>query len=231
MQPVSVMQFRRNPTATLLFCCSWLCAGAATAATLEYEAHLSGVPVGTATLIITTDDSAYRIAGNAVAGGVAHLFSNWRSDFTARGRLSAGKPLLLSYAYAEQEKKKHRALRVSDGRVDQVKDGQVRPSHEVPPGTDILTAFFLQGDCWRERRLHTGRFSYRISGRPTSEPDTCHFVISDDDGDRTRVRVRFGEHEGYRVPVRITARSGLLRGSVSLKRAHSSLVVARAEAP
>lgn len=188
------------------------------AATLHYDAYLSGIPVGTAIVEITVSADSYRISGTAFSHGVAHLFSDWRSDFVAAGYLQHGAPTLTAYAYDERDKQKQRVLWLSDGTVRQVKNGQVRRSHPARAGTDIVTAFLLQGGCWKDRRLHTGRHSYRLSGRPASDAGGCHFEVTDDDGERSRFHVRFGEHEGLRVPIEARTK-GLLRGRIKLRTA------------
>ena len=188
------------------------------AATLHYDAYLSGIPVGSAVVEIDLGVNAYRISGVAHSQGVAHLLSDWRSDFLATGHLRDQAPILTAYAYDERERKKHRVLWLADGQVRHVKNDQVRPAHPVRPGTDILTAFFLQADCWREKALHTGRFDYRIRGRPSSKAGGCHFELQDSDGERSRFHVRFGRHQGLRVPIDAST-SGLLRGRIKLRTA------------
>jgi len=214
----------------VVFCCGLLAAMpgllSAGTTTFLYDAFLSGVPVGTATLTIIRDERSYRIAGTASAGGVAHLVSNWRSDFHAFGRVEKGKPLLVSYAYDERERTKQRVLWLHDGLVRQVKNDQVRASFPALAGTDVLTAFFIDPGCWTDRLLHTGRFNYRIQGRPAKEADACRFEIIDDDGERLRVDILFDNHEGLRVPVRVSSR-GLLRGSIRLRQASQPLLIAR----
>ncbi len=227
------MQFRRNPNAshasngrkplagascrflTALLILS-LSAHARSATTLHYDAYLSGVPIGSAIVEIELDAHTYRISGVAYSEGVAHLFSDWRSDFLAAGKLQNEAPLLTAYAYDERERKKHRVLWLSNGSVRHVKNDQVRPAHPVRPGTDILTAFFLQADCWPEKVLHTGRFSYRMKGRPSGKADGCHFEVLDADGDRDRFYARFGLHQGLRVPIEASTR-GMLRGRIKLR--------------
>jgi hypothetical protein len=196
-------------------------------ATLIYEAFLSGAPVGTAHLRITRTESSYRIAGTAAADGMAHLFSDWQSDFHAVGRFAGGLPVLLSYAYDERERRKRRVLELHDGVVRQVKNGQVRAAFPVLGGTDVLTAFFVDPGCWHERLVHTGRYSYRIHGRPSKTPGGCEFEVSDEDGGRTRVHVRFGTHADLRVPVLVSTR-GLLRGSIRLRKHPPSVQLVRA---
>jgi hypothetical protein len=182
---------------------------------------------------VTIDQTAntYRITGTASSQGVAHVFSDWRTDFLAAGEILGGTPLLTMYAYDERERAKHRVLWLSAGRVSHVKNGQVRPSHAVSTGTDILTAFFVQPDCWTDRQLHTGRFSYRITGRPSRQDGGCHFEVTDSDGDRSRFHVRFGMREGRRVPVEAITK-GLVRGRIKLRRAvEPSAEVLMAERP
>ncbi len=194
----------------------------ARAASLHYDAFLSGLPIGSAVVELVLEDRAYRISGTASSQGVAHMFSDWRSDFLAEGHLREGAPVLRVYAYDERERKKQRVLWLSEGMVRHVKNDQVRPSHPVLTGTDVLTAFFLQPDCWSERQLHTGRYSYQLTGRPTSDSvgDTveCLFSATDKDGERTRFYVRFGTHKGLRIPIEART-TGLLRGRIRLRTA------------
>ena len=230
------MQFRRNKSAVLrsstcgrrlpngsysraifnFLAALMLSAGSVSAATLHYDAFLSGIPIGSAVVKIDLDNTGYRIAGTAASSGVAHLFSDWRSDFVAAGIVQGNAHILTTYAYDEREKEKHRVLWLSDGLVRTVKNEQVRPSHPVRNGTDILTAFFLQGDCWSDRQLHTGRYSYRIIGRRSGQRNLCFFEVREADGDRQRFQVRFGEHEGRLIPIDVRTK-GLIRGRVTLR--------------
>ncbi len=193
---------------------------------LIYDAFLSGAPVGTARLTFNRSESGYRIEGTASADGVAHLFSSWQTHFQAVGGFREGRPQLQRYAYDERERRKRRVLSLAEGMVHQVKDGQVRSSFPVLSGTDVLTAFFVEPGCWPDRLLHTGRYNYRIQGRPAKQPDSCDFVISDDEGSQTRIHVRFGMHERFRVPVLVRTR-GLLRASVRLRESPSAIQLAR----
>jgi len=229
------MQFRRNLTAFFRACSGkrrlndaasraifiallalLLSASPTRAATLHYDAYLSGLPIGSAIVEIERTEHAYRVSGTASSQGVAHLFSDWHSDFLAAGRLHNGDPILTDYAYDEREKAKHRVLWLSEGTVRHVKNDQVRPSHPVRTGTDILTAFFIQPDCWADRQLHTGRYSYRVTGRPSRQAAGCHFEVTDSDGDRTRIHVLFGQHEGRRIPIEVRSK-GLIRGRITLR--------------
>ena len=193
-----------------------LTAGSVRADTLHYDAFLSGLPIGSAVVEIEFSAHAYRISGTAASLGVAHLFSDWRSDFVAAGHFLDGTPVLTAYAYDEREKTRQKVLWLADGTVRQVRNNRVRPAHPVRTGTDVLTAFFMQAACWTDRQLHTGRYSYRISGRPSSEPGGCHFEVTDSDGDRNRFHVRFGEHRGRLIPIEVRTR-GLLRGRIRLR--------------
>jgi hypothetical protein len=202
----------------------------AISATLIYDAFLSGVPVGTAHIELTRTEHDYRIAGTAQAGGPAHLFSNWQSDFHAAGQINAGLPELRTYAYDERERKRQRVLWLQDGTVQQVKNDQVRATLPALSGTDVLTAFFMDPGCWPDRLLHTGRFNYQARGRPAKQPDSCLFRITDDDGDEVRVHVRFGTRHRLRIPITVSTR-GPLRGSIRLRAEPAAGVLARAANP
>lgn len=192
--------------------------------TLSYDAFLNGVPVGSASVLIEQADHGYRIAGTASTNGAARLLSDWRSDFIASGQLHNGQPQLSAYAYHEYERRKQHVLQIADNRVAQVKNGKVRPSRKVHPGTDILTAFFIDPGCWQEKVLHTGRSAYRVTGTPHAS-GACLLTIIDDDGDRDRVLVEFGTYKGRRVPVRAWTR-GFIRGSIRLRVDDEALLLA-----
>jgi hypothetical protein len=40
--------------------------------------------------------------------------------------------------------------------------------------------------------------------------------VTDSDGDRTRIHVLFGQHEGLRIPVEVRSK-GLIRGRITLR--------------
>ncbi|MGQ7794264.1 DUF3108 domain-containing protein [Faunimonas sp. B44] len=79
-----------------------LCSHAAAAATIEarYNASLIGLPVGSASLRIETDGSAYRIAGQGGVGGLSRLLSNARSSISAAGAIPGPAPSPVSYRQA-----------------------------------------------------------------------------------------------------------------------------------
>jgi len=195
---------------------SLLVVAPAEAATLHYDAYVAGIKVGAATVTIDRDRERYRITGDAAAGGVAHLFSDWRSEFHAGGQFIDGYPELNEYGYDERERKKRRILTLEDGLIVQTKNGEPRPPVPLLDGLDVLTAFFITPACWGDQLLHTGRFNYRISGRATRAEGGCQFRVLDDDGDEDRVHIVFGSYQGQTVPVRMTT-GGLLRGRVVLK--------------
>jgi len=197
------------------------------AATLHYEAFLAGVRVGAATVTVDLNGQSYAIRGDASATGVAYLFSDWRSEFHAGGRIVNGHPQLLAYGYNEHERRKQRILVLEDGLIHMTKNGKPGAPVPVLDGLDVLTAFFIQPDCWESQLLHTGRSNYRVEGRPAGRAGGCLFEVADDDGDRQRMVVEFGHRSGLVVPVKMTTR-GLLRGSIVLRSAQPSAEIGAA---
>jgi hypothetical protein len=191
-----------------------LSAGAA-AVELHYEAYVSGVKIGTATVTILRAGNHYEIRGSASARGVAALFSDWQSDFYAAGTIENGSPSLSSYGYEETERRKHRILILHDGRMEVIKNGRPRSATPAPDGLDVLSAFFIAPACWSDRYLHTGRSSYLLAGKRSSSGG-CSYLVADEDGDRTRVYMTFSEVGNRLVPSSLRT-GGLLSGRILLK--------------
>ena len=188
----------------------------ASAASLQYQAYFAGLKVGSATVQVERGVNHYRISGAAAARGVAHVFSDWASEFYAEGHIDSGAPALLSYGYEERERNKHSILRIQHGQVNQTRNGKIRPARPIPAGLDVLSAFFVDPGCWPSRQLHTGRHSYRLKGRPSTVEGGCLFQVEDDDGDIEKLHIIFAERDGIQVPIRLSTR-GLLRGSILLQ--------------
>ncbi len=196
--------------------CLLLSPQSVSAATLHFDAYFAGLKVGAAFVNVERSADDYRIRGNAAARGVAYVFSDWQSEFYAEGRFDAGKPELVRFGYEEQERNKHRILRIENGSMRQIRNGKVRPPRSVLDGLDVLSAFFLEPDCWESRLLHTGRHNYWITGRPSKIEGGCLFQVEDDDGDRQKIHIVFEDREGLRVPVKLTT-LGVLRGTILLR--------------
>jgi hypothetical protein len=202
---------------------------AAAATTYHYEAYFAGLKVGSAAVAVERDASTYRIEGRAAARGVAAFFSDWQSDFYANGLFGDLGPILLTYGFDERERKKHRVLTLSDGVVDITRNGRTRPPMPVLEGLDVLTAFFITPACWKAQLVHTGRYNYWIDGRPGKE-DGCDLEVTDDDGDLSRVRLWFEEHDGFLVPARLSI-GGLLKGRIVLRRIEEPSPASASTAP
>ena len=185
-------------------------------ATLHFDAYFAGLKVGAATVNVERGDNDYHIRGEAAARGVAYVFSDWQSKFYAEGRIDAGKSELVRYGYEEQERNKHRILKIESGSIHQIRNGKVRPPRTVLDGLDVLSAFFVEADCWESRLLHTGRHNYWITGRPSKIEGGCLFQVEYDDGDQQKIHIIFGDREGLRVPVKLTT-LGVLRGTILLR--------------
>jgi hypothetical protein len=190
------------------------------AATYHYEAYFAGLRVGSAIVEVDRDSLRYQIKGSAAARGVATFFSDWQSEFYATGVFADSAPELLTYGYDERERKKRRILRLADGTVETTRNGKARPAMPVLDGLDVLTAFFIVPACWDTQVVHTGRYNYRLDGRRARQ-EGCDFQVRDDDGDRSRVNIRFGEHQGHLVPTRLST-GVLLKGRIILKRSEAN---------
>jgi len=200
-------------------------AAPATAATFHYDGMIAGVIVATARVQVDRDVSAYRISGTAATNGVARLLSDWTSEFYAEGGIEQERARLRRYGYDEREGKRLHSLSLDNGRVTQTRNGRARPPRPAIDGLDVLSAFFVEGGCWARRVLHTGRHAYLLEGRPSPHGESCDFRITDDDGERNRVRVTFGVHEGLTIPVRVVLQ-GWPGGRVVLRESNGAVEAA-----
>lgn len=214
-------------------------ASVAFADTLHYDAFLAGIRIGTATVTIHRDARRYGIEGEAAVRGVASLFSDWQSRFYAHGQIQDHRPKMTSYGYDEREGKRHRVLRLSNGKTRQTRNGRLGPARPAPDGLDVLTAFFIEPACWDTQLVHTGRSSYRIEGTrnpsaPTANDPSprirCEFLVRDEDGDQRRVHVIFDTRDGLLVPARLRI-GGLLRGTIRLRKAEPPATLVRSSMP
>jgi hypothetical protein len=189
--------------------------GPVQAATLHYEAFIAGARAGEATVIVAVVENRYEVTGTARAEGVVEVFSDWRTRFQAHGQLIGTTPQPAEYSYVERDDDQLREITVSDGMLRYFKNGRKRRERASPAGLDVLTALFVQPSCQNQQSVHTGRKFFRLT-RMASEPQgVCRYLVVDDDEDRYRADIRFGQREQLTVPISITVR-GFLTGRVVL---------------
>jgi hypothetical protein len=169
---------------------------------LRYQAFVAGAPVGEATVKVALADGVYRVEGDARSNGWLKGFTNWRNQFSARGRLDGLNREPTEFSYTERDSRKHRHVVVRDGTLQVTKNGKQRPSLQSPSGADIISALFVQPHCRGDQVLHTGRHVYRLS-RLAHNPDGCRYSVVDDDDDTFEIELVLGRRDGLVVPTKI----------------------------
>jgi hypothetical protein len=200
-------------------------AATAGGAPLQYGAFFAGAQVGRAEIRVDLNADGYEIAGEAWALGVLRTATQWRSDFSASGRIDEGTVVPEAYQFSSTRRGKYtRKTQVTDGHVETFRNGRRRDKGEAPAGLDVLTALFFAQDCATLDVLHTGTSIYQLEfkNRRVPEPgervdyiERCEFEVIDEDGDGYRVDVQIGELNGHRIPLRIDV-GGFITGSVRL---------------
>jgi Protein of unknown function (DUF3108) len=63
-----------------------------------YEATLIGVPIGNVSWTVDLDENQFKAAASGETAGLLRIFSSGRGNATAHGAVSAGQPIVSSYA-------------------------------------------------------------------------------------------------------------------------------------
>ena len=187
------------------------CAGA-DAFELHYQGYIAGMKAGTAKVTVEVVDGEYRVAGNVKTKGFWNKIAPWRAIFSAQGKFEDGRADPSRFDYTEASPKKHRTVKVVDGTLEQVKNGERRPDRDAHEGIDVVSAIWITSICDQDLRLHNGRHFFVLSRTEWNfedDAEVCHYDIVDDDGDHAKGRIRLETRLGHRVPVKIELRDGL----------------------
>ncbi len=228
-KPIAIQAFLKQMAVVTLMLCAGLGTSASMADTLalKYKAYVAGASAGQAKLTVERLPTQFSVTGTARAEGLIEAFSPWRASFDASGNLADDQWQLARYHYVEKDHRKRREVTILNGEITEIKNGKQRPTRPALPGIDVLTALFVDSRCQVRLQLHTGRHGYELAQNrpPQAEDDSgnaldaaeCAYQAVDEDGDTTRVRIRFTEVGGHRVPAEIQL-SGLVSGRMELVR-------------
>lgn len=98
----------------------------------RYSATLAGLPIGKGSWTIEISDNSYTASVSGVATGLIRLLTNGHGNSSARGTLSAGKPVSAIYASTITSKKKADEVRLTlNGGT--VKDFTLNPPDDENP--------------------------------------------------------------------------------------------------
>ncbi len=196
---------------------------AAHATTLDYDAYLSGTRVGGAEVTIERADNTYVIQGKAWAEGLFKWVTQWRSLFSANGRLENGAPVAEGYSLTERARDKVKELSLQDGNLTYVKNGKPRTPVAPTSKLDLLSALFLPNGCDTSADIHNGKDQFFLTltraETATAVPGAslrCEFDVRDQDQQRIKAVVWLGERDGFTVPVQLDL-AGALEGTLKLR--------------
>ena len=176
---------------------------------LKYDAFIGVAHAGEIRVQVARDAQSYQVRGQARARGLVELLKDTRGWFSAAGRLESGQPLPETYEYYQKDKSKERFISVAGGQLTYVKDGASRPPVAALPGTDLVTALWVEPRCEDLTEVHTGRSAYAFTLLEQAE-GVCRFRVKEDDEDEPpfSLDVEYGERGGVRVPVSIRSTGG-----------------------
>jgi hypothetical protein len=203
----------------------WVLLGplAAHATTLDYDAYMAGARVGGAEIIIERADDSYVIKGKAWAEGLFKWLTEWRSLFSASGRLENGSPVAEGYSLIERARNKVKELSLKDGALTYVKNGKLRTPQAPTSKMDLLSALFLPNGCDTSADIHNGKDQYTLTLKhaqvATSMPGAtlrCEFEVRDEDQQKIQAVVWLGERDGLTIPVQLDL-AGALEGTLKLR--------------
>lgn len=93
----------------------------------EYAVTLAGIPIGRGNWIIELSDNQYTAAASGTTTGIVGFFTDGRGSVAARGTISAGQPVPMSYGATLSYNRKIDEVRIS------LNGGNVREYDAEPP--------------------------------------------------------------------------------------------------
>ena len=197
-----------------------LAAHSASTTTYDYKVYAGGLVAGTAEIQVTRNEDRYEIQGEAQATGIFKLISRWRTWLMVVGRTVAGQPVVETYEHVESKRTRVKEVKVADGVVLYVRDGEVREPTDAVAPVDLFSLIFVSGECEETLRAHTGRmgFDLRLVNWDLDRyGERCDYSIVDDDADNYDAQVWIKEVDGIRAPSRIKI-DGYVRGTFQLEK-------------
>ena len=183
---------------------------------LEYKVFIRGVRVGAAHIRAEIGGGHYRVCGHMHTTDIWARIAPWESLFDVRGRIEEQRAVPEELLLHERaRKKRERTVRVTDGVLRQVRDGETQEDAPAPDGVDLMSFFWMTVRCDAELVLNNGRKSYAMVLREHNLADdgteTCDYEILDDDGDASPARFVIVERHGRRVAKTVTIPAALRR--------------------
>ena len=183
---------------------------------LEYRGVIGGAAAGSAWVRVEFDGERYQVRGTMRTHGVFDVLAPWDARFMVTGRIEDGRAAPETLVLHEKDRRKDRTIRVADGVLRQLRNGELRPERPAPAGVDLMSALWVTGRCDAEQVLNNGRHTYAMvrSAHVVEEDGTerCRYDIVDDDGERSRGRIEFGVRQGRHVPLKVMIDDGITRG-------------------
>ena len=183
---------------------------------LEYRGVIGGAEAGSAYVRVESDGERYEVRGMMRTHGMFDLLAPWDARFVVTGRIEDGRAAPKTLVLHEKDRRKDRTIRVADGVLRQLRNGELRPERPAPAGVDLMSALWVTGRCDAEQVLNNGRHTYAMvrSAHVVEDDGTerCRYDIVDDDGERSRGRIELGVRHGRHVPLRVMIDDGITRG-------------------
>ena len=189
--------------------------------TYVYSAYLKGAKTHEAEVTVSKGTFSYKIWGKAKAVGIAGFLSRFKTRFLSLGHLVNGRPVADAFELDKTSKKSIRTVRIEGDVLKVVRNGVVRPPKKTLAHIDVLSAFFMMGECADTKEFHTGRHGYvmtLLSSTVDERGMRCDYHLIDDDMDEYDGTVWLGERDGFIVPLRFVF-DGALTGTIVLKSA------------
>jgi len=186
--------------------------------TYFYTAYVKGTKTHKVEVSVQKNSLGYRIWGKAKAVGIAGFLSHFKSRFLALGHLVNNRPVADSFELDKTSKKSTRMVRVDGDVLNVTRNGVVRLPKKSLAHIDVLSAFFMMGDCADTKEFHTGRHGYTMTLKATSIDERgkrCDYHLIDDDMDVYDGTVWLGDRKGFVVPL-LFEFEGALTGSIEL---------------
>jgi hypothetical protein len=175
-----------------------------TQSTYFYTAYVKGTKTHKVEVSVHKDPLGYKIWGKAKAIGLAGFLSRFKSRFLALGRIVNNRPVAESFELDKTSKKSTRTVRVDGDTLNVTRNGVIRPPKKSLAHIDVLSAFFMMGDCADTKEFHTGRHGYAMTLKGSGMDERgkrCDYHLVDDDLDVYDGTVWLGDRNGFVVPL------------------------------